>query len=384
MLYLYIIKRLSFIVFITMLTGFVYTGTVAAQATANNFKVIAYYSSNAGSIDSFPIEKLTHIIYSFCHLKGDRLNVDDKADSLTIQKLVSLKSRNPRLKVLLSLGGWGGCATCSDVFSTAAARETFALSVKELAAYFKTDGIDLDWEYPTIEGPPGHAYKPEDKDNFTALIQQLRNTLGQQQEISFAAGGFKKYLTDAVDWKAIMPLLDYVNLMNYDMVHGNSTRTGHHTPLYPTPEQNESVDACVKYLLSIGVPARKMVIGAAFYGRSWINVPGKNNGLYQPGQFKSFLPYNVFDQLINTKNGFRFYYDAQAQASYAYNPATKTFATFDDKQSIAKKTNYAMEHGLGGIMFWELSNDKRKGYLDVIDDAVKKYHNQTISPKATE
>lgn len=384
MLYLYIIKRLSFIVFTAMLTGFVYTGTVAAQATANNFKVIAYYSSNAGSIDSFPIEKLTHIIYSFCHLKGDRLNVDDKADSLTIQKLVSLKSRNTRLKVLLSLGGWGGCATCSDVFSTTAARETFALSVKELATYFKTDGIDLDWEYPTIEGPPGHAYKPEDKDNFTALIQQLRNTLGQQQEISFAAGGFKKYLTDAVDWKAIMPLLDYVNLMNYDMVHGNSTRTGHHTPLYPTPEQNESVDACVKYLLSIGVPARKMVIGAAFYGRSWINVPGKNNGLYQPGQFKSFLPYNVFDQMINTKNGFRFYYDAQAQASYAYNPATKTFATFDDKQSIAKKTNYAMEHGLGGIMFWELSNDKRKGYLDVIDDAVKKYHNQTISPKATE
>lgn len=363
-------RSLLVILFLTA----VFSGSVFAQSGNNNFKVIAYYSSNAANINRYPVEKLTHIIYSFCHLEGNRLKVDDKADSLTIQKLVSLKSRNPRLKVLLSLGGWGGCATCSDVFSAGAAIEEFALSVKELSVYFKTDGIDLDWEYPTIEGPPGHAFKPEDKNNFTALIKQLRTTLGSEQEISFAAGGFPKYLTDAVDWQAIMPILDYVNLMNYDMVHGNSTRTGHHTPLYPTPQQQESVQECVNYLLSIGIPATKLVIGAAFYGRSWINVPDKNNGLYQPGQFKSFLPYNTFEKNINTKNGFTFYYDEKAQASYAYNPVTKTFATFDDKASIEKKTKYALDNGLGGIMFWELSNDKAKnGYVDVIDAAVKKY-----------
>jgi chitinase len=366
------IKLLVRIFSVSFIFTILVTNRLYAQQPAASFRVIAYYSHNASKIDNYPIEKLTHIIYSFCHLKGDRLNVDDKADSLTIQKLVSLKSRNPKLKVLLSLGGWGGCETCSNVFSTAAARTTFAASVKELANYFKTDGIDLDWEYPTIEGPPGHAYKPEDKDNFTALIKTLRSTLGDKQEISFAAGGFQKYLTDAVDWKSIMPLLDYVNLMNYDMVHGNSTRTGHHTPLYPTAEQKESVEACVQYLLSIGVPPGKMIIGAAFYGRSWINVPGKNNGLYQPGQFQSFLPYDTFDKVISSKKGFSFYYDAKAQASYAYNPATKTFATFDDAKSIAKKTKYAIDNGLGGIMFWELSNDKtRNGYLDVIDAAIK-------------
>lgn len=365
-------QKLSLLVILFLTTLF--TGSVSAQSGNNNFKVIAYYSSNATNIDRYPIEKLTHIIYSFCHLKGNKLNVDDYADTLTIQKLVSLKSRNPKLKVLLSLGGWGGCETCSDVFSTAAAREEFALSVKELATYFKTDGLDLDWEYPTIPGPPGHVFKPEDKDNFTALVKQLRTTMGNQQEISFAAGGFQTYLLESVDWKAIMPVLDYVNLMNYDMVHGNSTRTGHHTPLYSTAEQKESVQECVSYLLSIGVPASKMVIGAAFYGRSWINVSNKNNGLYQPGEFKSFLPYDSFDKLISKKNGFTFYYDAKAQASYAYNPATKTFATFDDKASIEKKTKYALDNNLGGIMFWELSNDKHQnGYLDVIDAALKKY-----------
>ena len=84
--------------------------------------VIAYYSGNSKAIDNFPVKKLTHIIYSFCHLKGNRLNVDNADDSATIKKLVSLKAINPKLKVLLSLGGWGGCEFCSPVFATEAGR----------------------------------------------------------------------------------------------------------------------------------------------------------------------------------------------------------------------------------------------------------------------
>jgi chitinase len=79
------------------------------------------------------------------------------------------------------LGGWSGCAPCSDVFSTAAGRTAFAASVKELLLYFKADGIDLDWEYPAIEGYPGHTYRKEDKENFTSLVQALRATLGKKK-----------------------------------------------------------------------------------------------------------------------------------------------------------------------------------------------------------
>src|ERR1041384_5823167 len=101
--------------------------------------VIAYYAGPATEVDSFAAEKLTHIIFSFCHLKGNRLNVNNLSDSTTIHKLVQLKSRNPQLKVILSLGGWGGCRTCSEVFSTEPGRQEFALSVKELLDYFQCD-----------------------------------------------------------------------------------------------------------------------------------------------------------------------------------------------------------------------------------------------------
>ncbi|HTG55213.1 MAG TPA: glycosyl hydrolase family 18 protein [Niabella sp.] len=345
-----------------------------SQGTKRNFRVIAYYASNAFNIDSFAIDQLTHIIYSFCHLKGNRLEVDDKADSLTIQKLVSLKRKHPQLKVLLSLGGWGGCKTCADVFNTDKGRNEFAASVKELAGYFKTDGIDLDWEYPAIEGYPGHPFKPEDRDNFTALVKVLRASLGNKQEISFAAGAFPKFLEQSIDWARVMPVVDYVNLMNYDMVHGHTPHTGHHTPLYSTNSQKESVDACVSYLESIGVSPHQMVIGAAFYGRSWGQVENVNNGLYQPGGFKNFLTHNIFDKIVNKANGFLFYYDDKAQAGYAYNKEQKVFVTFDDAVSIRKKTQYALDKGLGGIMFWELSIDKKKdGYLGVINAVVRGY-----------
>jgi len=338
------------------------------------FSVIAYYSGNAAEIDQYDLSPLTHIIYSFCHLKGNRLNVDNAQDSATIKKLVSLKTKYPRLKVMLSIGGWGGCEKCSPVFSSAGGRDEFAKSVRALNDYFHTDGLDLDWEYPAIEGFPGHAYAKTDKDNFTALVKSLRNSLGNTGEISFAAGGFTKYLDESVDWKALAPLIDRVNIMSYDLVGGYSKQTGHHTPLYDNQQEPESADHAVRYLDSIGFPRKKMVIGSAMYARIWEGVPSTNNGLYQPGTFKSFVDYKRFDTSVTEARGYAFYRDSVAAAPWAYNKTEKLFATYDDSVSMAAKTKYALDHQLGGIMFWELRTDKpTNGLLAVIDRTVKEY-----------
>src|SRR5689334_19439369 len=139
----------------------------ASFAQPNSMKVIGYFSGNAQEVDNVEATKLTHIIFSFCHLKANQLSVDSKNDSMTIAKLVALKKINPQLKVMLSLGGWGGCGPCSDVFASAKGREEFAESTLALNKKHHTDGIDLDWEYPTIEGYPKHTYRKEDKENFS-------------------------------------------------------------------------------------------------------------------------------------------------------------------------------------------------------------------------
>ena len=335
---------------------------------AQKISVIAYYAGDAKKIDAYPVEKLTHIIYSFCHLKGNEISVANKNDSLTIQHLVTLKQRNPSLKIILSMGGWGGCEPCSLVFSTDKGRDEFARSVKHLNEYFKTDGIDLDWEYPAIEGFPGHRFTLEDKHNFTLLLEQLKKQLGNKYEISFAAGGFSKYLEESIEWDKIIPLVDKVNLMTYDLVNGFSTITGHHTPLYSTPEQIESVDNAVHYLDSIGFPKNKLVVGAAFYARIFDVNTDANKGLYQSGKFDHGIDYNSLNKDSLEKAGFVYYWDDTAKAPYMYSAAKKQLITYDDERSIMLKTKYAIDKKLNGIMFWELGNDKTKnGLLDVID-----------------
>ncbi len=345
-----------------------------AQKNCNSkdFAVIAYYAGRTTMIDSFEIENLTHLIFSFCHLKGDSLSVRNARDSATIVRMAELKKRNPHLKVMLSLGGWGGCETCSPVFASKRGRKTFAKSVKQLSDYFGTDGIDLDWEYPAISGFPGHAYMPEDKPNFTALVKQLRKKLGRKREISFAAGGFTSFINSSVEWEKVMPLINRVNLMSYDLVSGFSTISGHHTPLYSTPQQVESVDNGVQKLIAAGVPPGKIAIGAAFYARLFEVTDTTNNGLYLPAKFYHGLSYNRFADTINVTNGFVQYWDTLAKAPYAFNVERKLMATYDDTTSIKLKTEYVVKNKLNGVMFWQLAEDSFiDGLLDVIAEVKK-------------
>ena len=349
--------------------------TQISTAQQKEFSVIAYYAGPVERLDSFPIGKLTHLIFSFGHLKGNRLQIDNAGDSACIRKMASYKRRYPKLKIILSLGGWGACQHCSSVFATEKGRDEFARSVKQLNEYFGTDGIDLDWEYPAIAGFPGHAYSIDDRDNFTALVQRLRAVLGNKHEISFAAGGFDQFIDQSIDWKKVMPIVDRVNVMTYDLTHGASDTSGHHTPLYSTPSQKQSTDNAVRALLAKGVPANKIVIGAAFYGRLFLinSATASNNGLYEPTKFSHGFSYAQVDDTISAANGFTKYWDDVAQAPYAYNPQRKLLATYDDDRSMRLKTQYAMQHKLGGIMFWQLADDRTKnGLLDVIDIAKRK------------
>jgi chitinase len=316
------------------------------------------------------VNELTHLIFSFVHLKNNNLTVGSAADSITLRQLVALKKQYPHLKIMVSMGGWGGCAPCSKTFSTAKGRKKYAQSVKKVLDEYHLDGIDLDWEYPTIQGYPGHLFTPKDKEHVTDLFRRLRHTLGKDKIISFAAGGFNQYLRHAIDWRKVVPEVNYVNLMSYDLVNGYSKVTGLATPLYSSPGTPESVDNAVRYLDSLHIDMHKVVIGAAFYARVWKNVPDINHGLLQSGTFKQMVNYKNFGSYFNPSRGFVSYWNKASQAPWYYSAKKHLFGTFDDLRSVQLKTNYAKKMGLGGIMFWELTCDKPEGgLLDAIYQA---------------
>ncbi|MDP4262923.1 MAG: glycosyl hydrolase family 18 protein [Bacteroidota bacterium] len=337
------------------------------QAQKKELNVIGYFAGRLTELDSFPVKDLTHLIFSFTHLSGNSMSVRNANDTACIQKMVSFKEQYPGLKIILSLGGWGGCKDCSEVFSTPKGRRQFARSVKGLMKYFNTDGIDLDWEYPAIAGFPGHTYSSDDKRNFTSLIGSLRKKLGKKYEISFAAGGFDLFIDSSVEWKKVMRKADRVNIMSYDLVHGFSTVSGHHTPLYSTPQQKQSTDNAVNRIMAAGVPANKIVIGAAFYARFFKVTDSIDNGLYRSTSFYRGISYSKLYDSISVENGFVSHWDETAKAPYAFNAARQLLATYDDSVSIRLKTKYAIDRNLNGIMFWQLVDDKfDHGLLDVM------------------
>lgn len=340
----------------------------SSGADRPSLSVIAYYSGNATDIDKYDIKKLTHIIYSFALLKGNQLHVSPAAGAI-LKKLVSLKKKNPQLKVLLAFGGWGGCKPCSELFAADTHRKAFAQSVSQVLKQYQLDGIDIDWEYPAIQGPIGHPFDPSDKRHFTELIKAVRAELGNTKEISLATGAFTEYLQQSLDWQAVAPLVNRLHLMTYDLVNRNSPVTGHHAALYSTSRQKESADNAVRYLDSLGIPRNKIVIGVACYARVFGQADSVNNGLYQPCQFQKFTVYKAFPKAFS---GYQCFWDDEAKAPFCYNAAKKLFATFDDKRSVRLKTQYAINKGLNGIMFWELRQDvTSNGLLHTIDSTIR-------------
>jgi chitinase len=330
-------------------------------------KIIAYYTGDSETILQYPVKKLTHIIYSFLRMQQDTLVFHNEKQRITLETLVLLKKTNPQLKIMVSIGGWGGCAPCSELFSSEKHRETFAKTSVSLFEKYGIDGLDLDWEYPALEGYPGHQFTANDKDNFTELLKVLRREMGNKYLLTFAAGGFISYLENSIDWDAVIPLVDFVNLMTYDLVGGYSTVTGHHTPLRDYRSGQQSTEKCVDWLLNKKVAPEKLIIGAAFYARVWENVTDSNHGLYQSGNFKQGVAYKNFPTYFSDSSGYRYYWDKKAKAPYQYNKRKTLFATFDDERSIREKSKFIRRKKLGGIMFWELSEDKYKdGLLDVM------------------
>jgi len=321
-------------------------------------------------------EKLTHINFAFARITpAGRAVVSDGEASLV--RLVALKKTNPRLKVIVSIGGWMADGF-SDAALTDASRAQFADSAVELLRQFSADGIDIDWEYPG-QGVAGIKYRAEDRQNFTRLLQVLRDKLDAASAAQGRTGGGRYTLTiasadreyfDHSEMDKLHVYLDWINVMSYDFFNSLTPTTGHHAGLYgaatalPT---DRYADASVKQHLAAGIPSDKLVLGVAFYGRGFTGVKPIDHGLRQPYErFEGAHDYSELAAKFIGRQGFIRYWDDRAKSPYLWNSTSRTFITYDDPQSITIKAQYVKEHHLGGMMFWELSEDRNDELLDVI------------------
>ena len=344
------------------------------------FVVNGYVGGYRGQVNVADIDakKLSHINYAFVNVKDSAAFLTNlKTDSTNFRKLNELKKINPELKIMISIGGWLWRENVSDAVLTPSSRKLFAKSSVDIIRQYDLDGVDIDWEYPAMRGEEGNIYRPEDKQNFTLMFKDIRTELNKLEAekskkylLTAAVGGSKSFVNNT-EMAEVAKILDYILIMTYD--YGGKT-VNHHTNLYPSKgmESGSSAHKSVLDFMAAGVPASKLGLGAAFYGKSREAESNTNNGLSQPqvmgskvvaGQGGGFG--KMKNDFIN-KNGYKRYWDRHAKAPYLFNPETKVFITYDDERSIKKKAQYIKKHKLAGIFFWEYFNDPEENLLNVI------------------
>ena len=369
---------------------FIETTGAADKITELNYAFAVPGLDSTGKI----VAKFMNAHYDYQQVYSAEMSIDGQADDSAqalrghFNQLKKLKAKHPDLKVLVSIGGWLGSTYFSDAALTKESREVFAescintfirgnLPVERSAggegvATGIFDGIDIDWEYPMEGGAEGIHHNKNDKDNLTKLYALFRKKLdGINPDLLLtAAVPAKDDPAQLFNLREDAGYLNWYLLMTYDFCGGWDRRTGHHANLLTNPNTplSPSMDAAVrKYRDDYGIPADKVIPGAAFYGRSWKNVESDNNGFNQPGIIGPGIyeaGVNYYSDIIPLKKkGYKAFWDTSSMAETMYSPEEKIFWSYDETQSIALKARYVDAYDLRGIMFWEISGDDSMGTL---------------------
>lgn len=354
----------------------------------NTKEIIGYYPNwqwydrgNLVNPLSIDYSKYTVINYAFFspQLDGTIISTDTWADEnlllgqpdwanggyLPNTNIVDL-AHNNGVKILPSIGGWTLSSNFPSIAADPTIRANFVQACVGLIDTYGFDGVDLDWEYP---GYAPHNGGPADMNNFTLLLQDIRAAFdsltlvtGDTYLITSAMGAAPSHISN-IDWAAVTPLLDMINLMSYDFYGTWDGYNNHNSPLYAptTGDPALCIDAAFTTLTTTyGVPSDKINIGVAFYGRSATGSTAlfaPNSGMADEVTFSADegipLYYNIMSNIgLFTQN-----WDATAQVPYLSGNSISTFVSYDNEQSIGLKAEYIVNNNAGGAIIWEITGD---------------------------
>lgn len=305
-------------------------------AASRDSKVVVAYVTSWSEVMPDP-QYMTHINYAFGHVNesfnGVKIDNEER-----LRQIVDLRKQKPELKVLLSIGGWES-GRFSEMAANDEYRRAFAADCDRVVKEFALDGIDIDWEYPT-SSMANISSSPDDTENFTLLMQDIRAAIGNEKELTLATVASARY----IDFKAILPSVDFVNIMAYDM----ASAPKHHSALYPSGHSGDiTSDGAVTAHLKAGVPPSKLVMGMPFYGRGGDGYP-------------SFQDYN---KVGNTDTQYTEKWDEVAQVPYLADKNDTLVFGFENPRSLAIKCQYILDKDLLGGMYWDYSGDNEQGDL---------------------
>ncbi|XP_066603348.1 chitotriosidase-1-like [Prorops nasuta] len=359
---------------------------MAFAAAAEKKKIVCYYGNwsfyrlGDGKFDIAHIDPTlcTHMIYGFIGISTDGsikvlepwLDLPDNWGKNGFGRFNALREKSPSTKTMIGIGGWNeGSVKYSEVVSNPDTRAKFVENVVVFLKKYKFDGFDIDWEYPNQRGG-----KPSDIENYVALLRQLKDAFKKDDFIlSATVTAAEAPASISYNISEVSKHLDLINLMAYDFHGAWEKSTGLNAPLYKSSVETGydaklNVDSCVQYWLDQGASAEKLILGTAFYGRSFTLANEEDHGIGAlapeaglPGPFTrepGLLAYNEI--CVNIASGqWTEVFNEEQYAPYAY--SARQWVGYDNVKSLTEKAEYIKRHKLGGAMLWSIDTDDFHG-----------------------
>lgn len=388
--------------------------TIVANVQAEK-KIVCYFGSwtvyRPGNgkiqIEDLNPKLCTHMIYSFIGINTDGsvrvmdawADLPDGGGKDGFGNFVRLSNRNGAIP-MIAIGGWNeGSVKFSQVTSNPQTRSRLVQEVVKFLQRYNFKGFDVDWEYPNQRGG-----QPADRQNFVALLRELRQEFDRYgYTLSVAVGAAEKSASQSYIINQVTQYVHFVNLMTYDMNGSWNKVTGLNAPLYASSrEQGDqaklNVDASVRYWLSQGAPANKLVLGIPSYGRSFTLANPGNNDVGAPAtgpgaagpytREAGMLGYNEICEYIR-QGGWNIRRENQQHVPFAVNG--NQWVGYDDVQSVREKCNYANRMNLAGAMMWSVETDDFRGIcgaryplLSVMNEVIRGGQPQPPNPPPTD
>uniref|UniRef100_A0A8C5P2Q3 Oviduct-specific glycoprotein n=1 Tax=Jaculus jaculus TaxID=51337 RepID=A0A8C5P2Q3_JACJA len=343
------------------------------------YKLVCYFTSWAysrpGPASVLPRDLdpflCTHLIFAFASMSNNQIIAQDAQDEKVLYpEFNKLKERNRELKTLLSIGGWNfGTSRFTTMLSTFANREKFIDSVVSFLRTHGFDGLDLFFLYPGLRGSPLH-----DRWTFLFLIKELQFAFQKEALltkrpkllVSAAVSGIPYIVQTSYDVRRLGRLLDFINVLSYDL-HGSWEKfTGHNSPLFSLPEDSKSSAYAMKYWRKLGAPSQKLIMGFPTYGRTFRLLKASENGVQaaamgpaSPGKYTKQAGFLAYYEVCSFVQRARKHWIDYQYVPYAYKG--KEWVGYDDATSFSYKAMFVKREHFGGAMVWTLDMDDVRG-----------------------
>ena len=328
--------------------------------------------------EAIQFDKITHLIYGFA-FPGEGGSIGTSTGSFHNPSLVARAHANG-VRFIVMMGGGIQSGGFSNMAANPAHRAIFVNNLVSWMRTYHYDGVNFDWEYPGANG------KDYDRENFSALLLEVRaafdaleGELGKKLEMSIDLHSSLWY-ANWLDFSVLNQTMDWMGVMTYDY-SGEwpySQHASHNAPLFCGDyDANQAV--CNRYLtvdmgiknirdgrpqsvdpvtgeiypaVITNVPANRIVMGLAFYGREFFNCQLNAT----PKEGGGPLTYTAIHEYIASGNWERVW-DASARVPYLKKKSGCGIVSYDDDQSLTAKADYIKANGLAGAMIWEITQD---------------------------